>query len=260
LIPVNAFPTSSNSITVNTNVVDGSSNNIIDKVYVLDGIAEKANGTIIPIPYINSTGANLIALYISNGSIQLRSTSDYADYSGYIRIKYTKTTDAVNSFTPDMITYASEGSGEGSGTPGQDGVTFIPHLINVTGGYQLSWTNDGNALNPDPVTILNGQDGQDGTPGTNGTNGQSVYDIWLEAGNTGTKADFIDSLQVNYASDNSRALEDLKQAFYLLMREAYDRFVINDLNTENKTMNEAIDDAVAAAIAELNGLTESEGE
>ena len=42
-----------------------------------------------------------------------------------------------------------------------------------------------------------GQDGRDGTNGTNGTNGsdgKSAYQIWLDAGNSGTEAQFLASL------------------------------------------------------------------
>ncbi|MFD0863611.1 hypothetical protein ACFQ1M_15450, partial [Sungkyunkwania multivorans] len=47
----------------------------------------------------------------------------------------------------------------------------------------------------------NGIDGADGIDGTNGVDGadgidgDSAYQIWLNAGNTGTEADFLASLQ-----------------------------------------------------------------
>lgn len=46
-------------------------------------------------------------------------------------------------------------------------------------------------------TGMPGKDGVDGTPGTDGqpgADGKSAYQIWLDAGNTGTEADFLASL------------------------------------------------------------------
>lgn len=40
-----------------------------------------------------------------------------------------------------------------------------------------------------------GDKGQDGTNGTNGTDGKSAYQIWLDAGNTGSESDFLKSLK-----------------------------------------------------------------
>ena len=36
--------------------------------------------------------------------------------------------------------------------------------------------------------------GSDGAPGAPGTPGKSAYEIWLEAGNSGTEQDFLNSL------------------------------------------------------------------
>ena len=41
----------------------------------------------------------------------------------------------------------------------------------------------------------NGIDGKDGSPGKDGTDGKSAYQIWLDAGNTGTEEDYIASLK-----------------------------------------------------------------
>lgn len=54
---------------------------------------------------------------------------------------------------------------------GSDGITFTPHITQITGGYRLSWTNDGGAENPDPVDILNGAAGAKGDKGDTGDNG-----------------------------------------------------------------------------------------
>lgn len=42
---------------------------------------------------------------------------------------------------------------------------------------------------------LPGEKGADGAPGKNGTDGQSAYALWLALGNTGSEADFINSLK-----------------------------------------------------------------
>lgn len=39
------------------------------------------------------------------------------------------------------------------------------------------------------------QTGRRGLPGEKGDKGLSAYEVWLNAGNTGTEADFIDSLK-----------------------------------------------------------------
>lgn len=41
----------------------------------------------------------------------------------------------------------------------------------------------------------NGLDGTDGLPGADGKDGKSAYNIWLDNGNTGTEADFLESLK-----------------------------------------------------------------
>ena len=42
---------------------------------------------------------------------------------------------------------------------------------------------------------LNGKDGKDGTNGQDGIDGKSAYQIWLDNGNTGTQADFLNWLK-----------------------------------------------------------------
>lgn len=51
---------------------------------------------------------------------------------------------------------------------GHDGTTFTPSVTATTGGYNLSWTNDGGKQNPSTVTILNGVDGATGATGATG--------------------------------------------------------------------------------------------
>lgn len=69
----------------------------------------------------------------------------------------------------------------GNGGTGEDGVTFIPHITEIEGGYRLSWTNDGELENPDPVDIMDGVNGTDGSPGIAGENGVTftphIYEV-----------------------------------------------------------------------------------
>lgn len=48
---------------------------------------------------------------------------------------------------------------------------------------------------PAPKDGQHGKDAVDGERGERGDDGESVYDLWLEAGNTGSIADFLASLQ-----------------------------------------------------------------
>lgn len=82
----------------------------------------------------------------------------------------------------------------GTGTPGSS-------------AYEI-WINDGNVgTEADFLASLVGQtgatgatgaagsNGANGTDGTNGTDGLSAYQIWLNEGNVGTEADFLDDLR-----------------------------------------------------------------
>lgn len=53
------------------------------------------------------------------------------------------------------------------------GYTFTPHITTTADGYILSWTNDGDLPNPDPVTITNGKDGAQGPQGPQGEKGDT---------------------------------------------------------------------------------------
>ena len=60
--------------------------------------------------------------------------------------------------------------------------------------YQI-WLDAGNTgTEADFLNALKGTDGTNGTNGTNGQDGDSAYQIWLNAGNTGTEADFLSAI------------------------------------------------------------------
>ena len=62
----------------------------------------------------------------------------------------------------------------------------------------VEWSTDSN-----PICVtgskgtdgLDGKDGIDGAPGTDGVDGKSAYQLWLEAGNTGSEEDYLNSLK-----------------------------------------------------------------
>jgi len=55
----------------------------------------------------------------------------------------------------------------------KNNVTYTPHITPTEGGYILSWTNDGDEENPDPIAIMNGQQGPTGATGPQGPQGET---------------------------------------------------------------------------------------
>ena len=69
--------------------------------------------------------------------------------------------------------------------------------------YQI-WLDAGNTgTEADFLNALKGTDGTNGTNGTNGQDGDSAYQIWLDAGNTGTEADFLNALKGTDGADGT---------------------------------------------------------
>ena len=79
-------------------------------------------------------------------------------------------------------------------------------ITNTSNEYTITFTYTGDGTKytlTKKVNIalaLRGSDGADGkdgvgTPGKDGENGKSSYQIWLDAGNTGTEQDYLDSLK-----------------------------------------------------------------
>lgn len=85
-----------------------------------------------------------------------------------------------NPFTYVPFAYYSANPGE----PGPAGPPGPQGPIGLTG-----------ATGPQGPIGLTGPAGPQGPTGSNGTNGLSAYQIWLNAGNTGTEAQFLTSLQ-----------------------------------------------------------------
>jgi len=73
------------------------------------------------------------------------------------------------------------------------GIFFIKTEIDVTGGSNYSITILSQMLSV-PFAFYAKTSGSS-TPGPKGDTGKSAYDIWLDAGNSGTEADFLTSLK-----------------------------------------------------------------
>ncbi len=92
-----------------------------------------------------------------------------------------------------------------NGLNGTIGATGAQGPIGLTGPAGINGTNGVNgAQGPQGIAGINGTNGQDGATGaqgpqgvagTNGQDGLSAYQIWLNAGNTGTQSQFLASLQ-----------------------------------------------------------------
>lgn len=106
--------------------------------------------------------------------------------------------DATVSFEEDpsgkrTIIYGIPRGADGSGG-GSDGATFMP---SVSDEGVISWTNDKDLPNPDPVNIK-------GETGTTGADGKSAYQYAVEGGYTGTEAEFSTKLaQEKFANPNA---------------------------------------------------------
>jgi hypothetical protein len=58
-----------------------------------------------------------------------------------------------------------------------------------------TWLPIGRAVGDPGKDGRDGKDGKDGKDGADGEDGLSAYQIWLNAGNSGSEQDFLDSLK-----------------------------------------------------------------
>ena len=78
------------------------------------------------------------------------------------------------------------------GEKGEDGTNGITPNIGANGNWFIGdMDTNVKAAGKDGVDGQDGTNGADGQNGTDGVDGKSAYDIWVEAGNTGTEADFL---------------------------------------------------------------------
>lgn len=106
-----------------------------------------------------------------------------------------------------------------NGSDGANGVTFTPTVTPTTGGYILSWTNDGSLPNPNPVTILDGVNGQDGQDGTSVES--TIYGYW-EDPDSGT---ILNSIPGELEYFEMQQIGNMMDA-YMRLKDAY-QFVDN---------------------------------
>ena len=107
---------------------------------------------------------------------------DWGNGTYYINVKV----DGVDLGTSQLLSvpYALYALNAGSGSSGADGVGIQSTVDNGDGTFTLNYT-DGTSF----TTIdFSGESGQDGLPG------KSAYQSWLDAGNVGDEATFLQSL------------------------------------------------------------------
>ncbi|MDV6170253.1 hypothetical protein R1T16_17585, partial [Flavobacterium sp. DG1-102-2] len=80
------------------------------------------------------------------------------------------------------------------GVQGAQGVGIATTVNNGDGTITFTYT-DGTTFTTSNLTGPQGPAGTDGVIGSNGADGLSAYQIWINAGNTGTEAQFLDSLK-----------------------------------------------------------------
>lgn len=77
------------------------------------------------------------------------------------------------------------------GYPGEDGFSPIVSAEAIPSGTRITITD---AVSSTVFDVMNGEDGQDGAQGQDGADGKSAYELAVEAGFTGTSAEWLDSL------------------------------------------------------------------
>lgn len=159
--------------------------------------------------------------YLSSSSTVLSGGTWVESYPGWENGKYIWTKSIItysNSTSTETTPICVSGSEGQTGPAGADGTSVTikgsynsveelesahptgadgdSYLVNgdlyVWDGETSSWKNVGTIQGPQGEQGIPGQDGADGSPGTDG---KSAYQIWLEAGNTGTEQDYLNSLK-----------------------------------------------------------------
>ena len=173
---------------------------------------------LISVPYA------LYAKTAGNGPQGPQGDQGLSAYEVWLSMGNTGTeTDFINSLTGPAGTDGADGATGPPGTPGNDGANgldgangqsayelwlaqgnsgteadFLNSLVGPQGSPGVDGTNGIDGVNgtngTDGTNGMDGVNGTNGIDGTNGTDGQSAYEIWLAQGNTGTEADFLNSL------------------------------------------------------------------
>ena len=126
--------------------------------------------------------------------------------TSYIHIAYANSEDGKVDFSKTDGTNKkyfgqyTDFTEEGSNTPGDYTWTLIKGSDGVKGNdgksaYQV-WLDEGNTgTEAEYLESLKGKDGEQGPAGAKGDDGKSAYQLWLEAGNTGSEEDYLNSLK-----------------------------------------------------------------
>jgi len=126
--------------------------------------------------------------------------------TSYIHIAYANSEDGKVDFSKTDGTNKkyfgqyTDFTEEGSDTPGDYTWTLIKGSDGVKGNdgksaYQV-WLDEGNTgTEAEYLESLKGKDGEQGPAGAKGDDGKSAYQLWLEAGNTGSEEDYLNSLK-----------------------------------------------------------------
>ena len=155
---------------------------------------------------LNTNINGLLTLEIGSGTVVAGdfATIDWANGPYYIQTGTDPTGGSSYTITATSqmmsVPYALYAANSGSSIPGPQGVPGNPGPQGVPGidgfdgpsAYQL-WLNAGNSGTE--ADFLASLQGAQGAPGIQGPEGESAYDTWLNAGNTGSTVDFLASLQ-----------------------------------------------------------------
>lgn len=98
------------------------------------------------------------------------------------------------------------------GADGKNGSTFTP---SVSEDGTLSWTNDGDLDNPEPVNIKGpkgdkgdpGAPGEDGAQGEKGDDGLSAYEVAVQNGYGGTETEWLASLKGDKGDNGEQGIQ-----------------------------------------------------
>ncbi|MBJ6367687.1 collagen-like domain-containing protein [Snuella sedimenti] len=185
-------------------------------------------------PTTNANGLFSIEIGIGTLVSGNFSTIDWANNTYFIKTEIDPTGGTSYNITGTSqlasVPYALYAANSGSSTPGPQGIQGVPGNDGADGAdgadgdsaYQI-WLDAGNtgteteflasivgATGAQGPQGIPGNDGADGANGSDGSDGDSAYQIWLDAGNTGTQADFLASLVGETGAQGPQGIQGVK--------------------------------------------------
>ena len=169
---------------------------------------ESTTGGIL-IPRMTETQRDAIVSPASG--LMIYQTDEVSGFYFYNGTGWTKI-DGVAGPQGDQGVQGIQGEPGPTGQPGAQGLAGSDGEDGANGtngsdgssAYQI-WINAGNTgTESDFLASLAGSDGEDGANGTNGSDGSSAYQIWINAGNTGTESEFLASLAGSDGEDGAQ--------------------------------------------------------